>query len=38
MARTNPGLQIEFKAADLAREIFLEKDRAAAETDLTAPS
>jgi 3-hydroxy-9,10-secoandrosta-1,3,5(10)-triene-9,17-dione monooxygenase len=38
MARTNPGLQIEFKAADLAREIFLEKDRAAAATNLTAAS
>jgi 3-hydroxy-9,10-secoandrosta-1,3,5(10)-triene-9,17-dione monooxygenase len=38
MARTNPGLQIEFKAADLAREIFLEKDRAAATTNLTVAS
>jgi len=38
MARTNPGLMIDLKAADLAREILLEKDRATAATNLTTAS
>jgi 3-hydroxy-9,10-secoandrosta-1,3,5(10)-triene-9,17-dione monooxygenase len=27
MARTNPGLQFELKAADLARQLFAERDQ-----------
>jgi hypothetical protein len=27
MARTNPGLQFELKAADLTRQLFAERDQ-----------